>query len=207
MTNEELNERFDKISALQAETTVELNAFVVRSAVSEEKLRISEERLRIKVEETSEQIKKTDAKLKSLGIYVGSIADNNGASTEDYFFNSLSDNPVFGGVTYDKVRKNIYSINKRLEDEYDIVMYNGDSIAIIECKYKAHENDLNKLIDKKVDNFRALFPDFKDYAIYLGLASFSFYPELEEMANENGVAILKQKGDVLVIKADKLKAY
>jgi hypothetical protein len=119
----------------------------------------------------------------------------------------LSDNPIFGGVTYDKVKKNIYSINKRLEDEYDIVMYNGDSIAIIECKYKAHENDLNKLIDKKVDNFRALFPDFKDYAIYLGLASFSFYPELEEMANENGVAILKQKGDVLEIEADNLKAY
>jgi hypothetical protein len=51
MTSEELNERFDKISALQAETAVELNAFVVRSAASEEKLRI-------KVEETSEQIKK-----------------------------------------------------------------------------------------------------------------------------------------------------
>ena len=86
-------------------------------------------------------------------------------------------------------------------------MYNGNSIAIIECKYKAHENDLRKLMDKKVDNFRALFPDFKGYKIYLGLASFSFYPELEEMAKQNGVAILKQKGDVVEVEATNLKVF
>ncbi len=64
-----------------------------------------------------------------------------------------------------------------------------------------------KLIDNKANNFRTLFPDFKDYKIYLGLASFSFYPELENFAKQNGVAILKQKGDVVEIEADNLKAY
>jgi len=41
----------------------------------------------------------------------------------------------------------------------------------------------------------------------LGLASFGFYPELEQFAHENGVAILKQKGDVVQVDADYLKAY
>ncbi len=150
---------------------------------------------------------KTEALFKRLGIYVGNIGDNNGATAEEYFFNALSDNPVFGGIKYDKVGKNIHAINKRLEDEYDIVLYNGDSIAIIECKYKAHETDLNKLIDKKVGNFRLLFPDFKDYTIFLGLASFAFYPELEALAKQKGVAILKQKGGFAEIDASNLRAY
>ena len=64
-----------------------------------------------------------------------------------------------------------------------------------------------KLITKKADNFKDVFPNFKDHEIYLGLASFSFYPELEEMAKQNGVAVLKHKGDVVEIEADYLKAY
>jgi len=66
---------------------------------------------------------------------------------------------------------------------------------------------LRKLIDYKANNFRTLFPDFKDYKIYLGLASFSFYDELTEMAKENGVAILKHTGDLAEIDAHNLKAY
>ena len=156
---------------------------------------------------TDTQIAKNEAKLTSMGIQLGGITDNNGSNTEDYFFNSLEEKPVLGGVRYDSIKRNVYAIRFRLEDEYDIVMYNGNSIALIECKYKAHENDLKKLIEKKVENFRTLFPDFKAYSIYLGLASFSFYPELEALAKLNGVAILKQKGDVVEIESDNLKAY
>ncbi len=157
--------------------------------------------------ELTAQMKKTDATLERMGIQLGGINDNTGMTTEDYFYNSMYDNPVLGGIRFDTIRKNIHTKTKRLEDEYDIVLYNGDCIGLIECKYKAHEKDLRKLIDKKVGNFRLLFPDFKDYKIYLGLASFSFYPELETMAKENGVAILKQKGQVVEISADNLKAY
>ena len=200
MTDNELNEKFAQLAVAQSNTAEEVNKFVAGLAVSQAK---TDE----KFKQTEAQMAKTDKKLKSLGIYTSNIADNNGASTEDYFFNSLFDNPVLGGITYHKVKKNIHSMSKRLEDEFDIVMYNGDSVAIIECKYKAHENDLRKLIDKKVNNFRSLFLDYQDYKIYLGLASFSFYDELEEMAKQNGVAILKQKGDIIEIKATNLKAY
>ena len=119
----------------------------------------------------------------------------------------MLDNPKLGGIEFDSISKNVHRRANRLEDEYDIVLYNGDCVALIECKFKAHENDIRRLIDRKVDNFRTLFPYYKDYAIYLGLASFSFYPELEDFAKENGVAILKQKGDVVEIEANNLRAY
>lgn len=182
MTNEELNEKFSKLADAQAENAAQFAR-------------------------TEAQIARSEAKLARMGIHLGGITDNTGLTTEEYFYNSMLDNPVLGGIRFDTIRKNIHIKTKRLEDEYDIVLYNGDSIGLIECKYKAHENDLRKLIDKKVDSFRELHPDYKDYKIYLGLASFYFYPELEEMAKRNGVAILKQKGDVVEIQADNLRAY
>jgi hypothetical protein len=168
---------------------------------------VSFEEIRSIMKETAAQMKRTDATLERMGITLGNITNNTGSITEEYFFNSMNAKPILGGLRYDEVKRNINGKILNVEDEFDIVMYNGDSIALIECKNKAHENDLNRLVEKKATNFKTLFPFYKDYKIYLGLASFSFCPELEEMAKQNGVAILKQKGDVLEIEADNLKVY
>jgi len=150
---------------------------------------------------------KNEARFSKMHFDQSAMSHNFGSAVEDYFYNSMADNPTLGGIQFDDIGRNVQRRSKRLEDEYDIVLYNGDCIALIECKTKAHEKDITTLIDKKVANFRALFPHYKDYKIYLGLASFSFYPDLEAFAREKGVAILKQKGEVMEIEADNLKAY
>ena len=196
MTDNELKELVAGLAVSQAKTDEQMAKTDAQIAKTEALMA-----------ETTAQMKSTDETLKRMGIHLGGITDNIGMTTEEYFYNSLYDNPKLGNIKFDSISKNIHIKTKRLEDEYDIVMYNGDCIALIECKYKAHENDVRKLIDKKVGNFRILHPDFKNYSIYLGIASFSFYPELEKFAKENGVAILKQKGDVVEIEAENLKIY
>ena len=188
-------------------TDNELKELVAGLAVSNAEIALRFKETDAKFAETEAQMKRTDATLERVGIRLGNMSDNNGSHAEDYFFNSLEKKPVLGGITYDSVNRNVHAVRFRLEDEYDIVMYNGNSIALIECKYKAHENDVRKLIEKKVYNFKQLFPYYQDYDIYLGIASFSFYPELEDYAKQNGVAILKQKGDTVEIEADNLKVY
>jgi len=170
-------------------------------------LAVSNIELTAKFKETEEQFKRTDATLERVGIRLGNIADNNGSNAEDYFYNSLLDKPELGGIGYDTIVKNFVPKSKRGQGEFDIVMYNGENIALIECKYKAHKSDVEKLITKQVDSFKKLFPIYSNHKFYLGIASFSFYPELEEYAKENGVAILKQKGEVVEIEADNLKVY
>jgi len=170
-------------------------------------LAVSQAKTDAKFLETEDQMKRTDETLKRMGIHLGGITDNNGANTEDYFYNSLVDNPVLGGIKYDSIAKNFQIKSRRSQGEFDIVMFNGENVALIECKYKAHEKDVEKLIHKKVDSFKDLFPIYAKHKFYLGIASFSFYPELEELAKQNGVAILKQKGEVMEIEADNLKVY
>ena len=181
-------------------TDIELKELVAGLAVSNAELTI-------KMRETDEQMKRTDATLERVGIRLGNISDNNGSNAEDYFFNSLEEKPELGGIYYDTILKNFMPKSKRGQGEFDIVMLNGENIALIECKYKAHKSDVEKLITKQVDSFKKLFPIYASHKFYLGIASFSFYQELEKFAKDNGVAILKQKGDVVEIEADNLKAY
>ena len=154
MTSEELNERFDKIAISQEKTDKELDKFLAGIIVSSAELKEMQKKNEL-------QFARTDKTLERMGITLGNVTNNIGSITEEYFFNCLIEKPVLGGVKYDKVRRNISGVGLKSEDEFDIVMYNGDSIALIECKNKAHKNDLMKLIEKKAANFKDVFPNFK----------------------------------------------
>jgi hypothetical protein len=93
-----------------------------------------------------------------------------------------------------------------LTAEYDIVLYNHTSVAIIEVKYKANKEDIPDVL-KKADTFRKLFPQYKDFKIYLGLASLSFYSRLEQKCIKEGIAIIKQVGETVVINDAYLKVF
>ena len=101
-------------------------------------------------------------------------------------------------------RKNIKDLES--DDEYDILLINGQTIGVVEVKYKAHENDVPKIL-KKAETFRANFPKYQNHRVYLGLATMAFYPELEEECKSNGIAIVKQVGDNVVIYDKHLKVF
>jgi len=76
-------------------------------------------------------------------------------------------------------------------------LVNGKDIAIIETKYKAHTSDIEKLINKKYENFKKLYPEYKDYKHHLGLASFNMNEDVKELASKNNVILLQRKGDII----------
>ena len=166
------------------------------------------------IQETGLQQKETDRLMQEIGLQVkkvnetlGSWAKNQGSFAEDYFFNSFEQGKRnFFGEKFDEIAKNLTHFWQGLKDEYDIVLYNHDSVALIEVKYKAHVSDIPDVL-KKAETFRILFPNYKDFKIYLGLASMSFYPALEEKCIDNGIAIIKQVGDTVVINDKHLKVY
>jgi ElaB/YqjD/DUF883 family membrane-anchored ribosome-binding protein len=174
--------------------------------------------VREKIKETSEQIKETDRiirqyredyekRQKKLDELIGSWDNNHGSFAEEYFYNSFeAGKQNFFGERFDKISHGLKSGTKKFEDEYDVVMYNGSSIAIVEAKFKAHKNDIPKVLNK-AKTFRIFYPEYKDYQIYLGLASLSFYTELEEACIANGIAIIKQVGDKVVICDGHLRVY
>jgi hypothetical protein len=87
------------------------------------------------------------------------------------------------------------------------VLYNGEAVGIIEIKYKAQTEDLEKMVEKKVSNFRALFPYYQDYKVYLGLGSMSFNDYVYKKARDLGIGLLKQTGQNVEAEPGYVKAY
>ena len=146
--------------------------------------------------ETDRKFKETDRKLEKASELLGSIGRNQGDVAEEFFFNSLVDDPHLGGIHFDDISKNDYKQRGKLQEEYDIVMTNGNAIGIIEVKYKAHENDLGKL-ERKMRNFKALFPVYQNYKLYGAIASFHINDDAKKEALERGFFVLQRKGEVV----------
>ena len=179
----------------------ELKAIVLENAKSIRELKESQKQSRKDFDERlRESQKKTDElndTVKKVSKIVGSIGNNQGDVAEEFFYNSLKHKPRLAGIDYDFIDKNITRQKDGIEDEYDILLVNGKDVAIIETKYKAHSNDLDRLINKKYTNFKKLYPEYKDYNHHLGLASFNINDDLKQKALDESVMILQRKGEVI----------
>jgi hypothetical protein len=152
--------------------------------------------LQVAQQKTDEQLKETDRKLQKVSDMLGGMGQNQGDVAEEFFFNSLVDDPHLGGIHFDDISKNESKRRGKLQEEYDIVMTNGNAIGIVEVKYKAHENDLGKL-ERKMRNFKTLFPWFNNYKLYGAIASFHINDDAKKEALERGFFVLQRKGEVV----------
>jgi hypothetical protein len=154
------------------------------------------------------QSAKTDQKIQELSKQIGGISKTQGEITEEYFFNTLKDNKKIANLQFDRISKNIYQyLRNDLKGEYDIILYNGNSVLVIEIKNKIREKDLLNLKEKQIKNFRELFPTYKDYKIYGAIAGFTIDDKIIEQAKNDGFFVLQKKGELLVEEHDKIVTY
>jgi hypothetical protein len=157
--------------------------------------------------ETQAAFKETDRFLKEIGQRMGSMASNQGDVAEEFFYNSLVDQPILGGISFDRVIKNLGAGKPgKNEVEFDIVMHNGAAMAIVEVKYKVHPSNLDQ-VEKQMRRYRELFPEYKDYKLYGGVAGFSVPDDVVEQAHERGMFVLKRKGDLVEADAEAMRAF
>ena len=148
---------------------------------------------------TDEQMKRNDKmlteKLDRMGITLG-VTNNQGDVAEEFFFNSLANDTHLGSIHFDDIEKNGHKRRGKTEEEYDIIMTNGDAVGIVEVKYKAHENDLDKL-DRKMQNFKKLFPIYQNYKQYGAIATFHINDDAKREALRRGYFVLQRSGDLV----------
>ena len=65
---------------------------------------------------------------------------------------------------------------------------------------------LPKIVNR-LPKFRSLYPEYKDHRVYLGLAAMSFDSGVQKESAKEGVAIVKQVGDTMVVNDAYLKAF
>ena len=165
-----------------------------------------------RAEENAKGWAKLQEALNKTNEMVNGTSDSNGKFSETYFYNSLFNSMRFGGKDFDEIEKGMKRAKKlpdgeKLKGEYDVVMYNGDTVALIEIKYKVRRKDIETLSGVQVNVFRQLFPQYADYKFYLGIAGMSFEGNTEKEALEKGIGILRPRGENVEILDSNLKAY
>jgi len=163
--------------------------------------------------ELDAKIAKTDAKIAAMSAEVAGIGKSNGMFAEDVYFRSLWRQKEFAGIHFDDVSDRFKSKitlpdGRKLEDEFDVVMTNAASVALVEVKYRARAEDVKDLAETAAKNFRLLFPAYKDFKIYLGLGALAFEKEAVAKARECGIGLIKRVDDTIEYAADwEVKAY
>jgi hypothetical protein len=159
------------------------------------------------VKENAIQIKELRESLKEIGVQIGGISSNIGHHAEQFFQDVFKKRLEFGRVKYDEMIPNLTYKDKGVEIEFDVVLLNGNSIALIEVKNRIHPSFVKSLAEERIEKFREFFPRYSNYRAYLGIAGFSFSDEVLDQASRYGVGIIKQVGEGVEIEANNLKAY
>jgi len=225
MTDQELRDVVASLAVSQRELTEQMkenakemreNAKEMRENAKEmrenarktdEQMRKTDEQMKKtdeQMKKTDEQMRKTDEKLERMGIHLGNISNNQGDVTEEYFVNSLKNRLQIGDMKFDVLLSGVELKTKKIRDEFDILLVNGNTLALIEVKYKVHPNLIDKL-SKKIEHLR-LMPSYKDYKIYAGVAGFSVPEDAISLAQEKGYFVLQRKGDIIEEISDNLIA-
>ena len=187
----EADRRFARLEAQFAETDAK---FDKRLAETDAKLNKFFAETNAQLAKTDAQLAKTDAQLKKLSDMVGGTVNNQGQAVEEFFYRSLAKQLRVSDMKFDVIYRNLTGHIKGLQDEFDIVLANGDTLALFEVKTKAHTSLVETMLQRKIPNLRKVLPNFKNYKIYAGIASLVTYDELIEEVKKHGLFLLTQHG-------------
>jgi hypothetical protein len=198
-SNRFLTEKLAKLTESQAET----------DRILSEKIAATDRILTEKIAATDRQIEKVSKQIAKTDKMVGGISTNNGLFAEEYFYNSLrKGKKILMGEKFDKLIKSeiLEDENGKTKGELDIILINGESLVIVEVKFKVRDRHVDRVM-KKVKPFRERFPEYRNHTVYLGLASMVFDEDIVDKCKENGIAVIKQEGDSVVVHDENLKAF
>ncbi len=148
--------------------------------------------------ETDKKFAETDKKIDKLAKLYGGVSENSRDVAEEFFRRGLEGKKDLFGIPFDQVA-HLEKRTKKLQGEYDIVLYNGDVMIVIEVKYKLHPDDVEDFIKRKLPNFKPLFSEYKDKKIIGGVAAMSVPNHSRELALKNGLLLLTQSGDNIAV--------
>jgi len=202
-TDEQLAKTDVQLAQTDAKLAQLAEQFAIQSAKTDAQLAQTDAQLA----KTDAQLAKTDAKLNKIAKLFGDVNNNRGEMAEEFFFTSLKKKPMIAGIKFETVHRNLHGSKGKIQDEFDLVLINGDSLAIIETKNKAHLKLVDQMLEKKIPNFKILFPQFAHYKIYAGIASMITYDELKEKTSEQGLFLLTQQGKCLELTSQNILTF
>jgi hypothetical protein len=196
-------ERLDR--SLGEKIDKSLLAMTVSIAASDAKIAEANASIAASFAELDRVVERTKSQLAGL-------SDSYGLAVESLAYSYFDSRMTFAGVRFDDMETGVNRKRKlpdgtKIKGEYDTVLYNGTSIALIEAKNRVRKDHLEKLVDVQLPRFKLFYPQYKDYTYYLGICGMSFEDGVEAEALARGIGTLKPNGEAIEINETTVKAW
>jgi hypothetical protein len=201
MTDQELKDLVASLASAQISLSTEIKTLTAKTQANLDRL---SEQTQASLDRLSEEGKSMMQAIKRQDKQIGGLSRGQGEISEAFFFNSLKNKPVIGDLKFQQVHRNVYF--EKINQEYDLILVNGNSVALVEVKYRVHPEHLEQL-KKQIELYKSQAPEYKNYTIYAGIAGLAIDSDLINQAQQEGYFVLEQKGQTLCSYTEQLRSH
>ena len=156
-----------------------------------DKVFVGIDELRTSQKATDGQMKRTDIKLDK---FIGDTGNRWGKLGENLIKGNLAQKLRERGIRVEKVVTNA----KFSGIEFDIIAINGKETVVVEVKATLDPSDVIKF-KKNMEQFKILWPNFKNHAIYGAIAFLlKSNRQAEKLAEKEGFFVISATGAVII---------
>jgi len=110
---------------------------------------------------------------------------------------------VFAMENTDKTPDTLESVSTLIKE---LALNFDREMAVSRAEYEGRLGDVADVINK-AQTFRVNFPKYQNHRVYLAFATMIFNQRLEDECIREGIAIIKQVGDKVIIADEHLKVF
>ena len=188
-TLQEVSENLKKLEKSQEKTDEQL-------ALTDAQLKKAEALMAESKAEFKEYKKEARREAREMRKELGGIGNSLGNTTEEFFYFALKGRPILGTMKFKNIFHAVKTIDPRLS-EWDIILTNGESVAVIEVKHTLKLSDIFAF-QEKLKTFFDCFPSLKNHQLYAGFASFHIPADIKEKIHSLDFFIIKRKGRIYI---------
>ena len=139
---------------------------------------------------------------------IDGIGKSNGFVAETLISNTIENSPSLNGWKFNRITKDFQpnDIKNHISEQYDMLLEKDDLIAIIEIKYNAKSSDIKDLVNKKIPNYKKLYPNENRNIVGI-MACLTFNKYTLEFAKKKGIYMISQSGEVLKVENSEYKVF
>lgn len=141
------------------------------------------------------QIEETSRTVREVCKDMGGMGQTQGRLVEEFYYQALLKAPYLGDVKFVQVRRNVEATYHDGEHaEYDLLLLNGEVVAVIEVKHRLRRDDVRKMRDVTLPKFRYFLPEHNDKMLAPAVACMTADRGAVALAHECGYAVLLPDG-------------
>lgn len=122
------------------------------------------------------------------------MSKTHGRVAEEFFHAALLEAPCLGGMEFGHAFPNVKVTHSGESAEYDLLLMNGEFVAVIEIKHRLRRGDVERMRKVTLPKFRYFLPGYKDKTLAPAMAAMTADEDAVALAHKCGYAVLRPDG-------------